>query len=198
MTFYYAVEDALSASVAKRILSHVFGTELSMSSLGPQRGNQPLRAKIRNYSELAVRYPVIVLTDLDSTVCPPRLVQAWFGRTEIPSKLVFRVAVREIEAWVMADRHAFARFLGISPDLIVRNPETLADPKSELISVARGAKRKVREMIVPESGSRAAIGREYNEALCEFVDNHWDPDAASNSAPSLSRALDRLRQVNYG
>ena len=42
--------------------------------------------------------------------------------------LCFRVAVREMETWLLADREAAARFLSVPGSRIPQDPETVANP----------------------------------------------------------------------
>jgi hypothetical protein len=195
MRVFYAVEDALSAALVRRIAAHAIGGDVDLRPLGPQRGNSHLRSNLRKYCQLAQMYPVILVTDLDGGFCAPKLVNEWLDQLVVPSTLIFRVAVREAESWVMADRSGFSSFLGVSPTKIAAEPEILPDPKAVLLHIARQAKRKVREMIVPEPNSNASIGREYNDALCDFVQTSWNIIAASESSPSLRRAIVRIQST---
>ena len=57
--------------------------------------------------------PSLVITDLDRTLCAPSLVRQCAGITadkplSLPDDFFFRVAVRAIEAWIMADRKELA------------------------------------------------------------------------------------------
>lgn len=104
-----------------------------------------------------------------------------------------RVAVREVEAWLLADREAFAEFLGISVTLIPQDVDAIADPKQKLINLARKSKNKtLREGIVPNSKTTAKIGRDYNGQLIPFVKQIWKVDSAIPNSSSLERAMKAL------
>ncbi len=141
----------------------------------------------------------LILTDLDRAECPAALIRDWFfsGRNDapaLPKQVIFRVAVREVEAWLMADREGFAKFLGISPANFNAAPETLADPKKFLLDViGRKTGKKWTWDMLPTG--RARIGSGYNAGLCAFIRNHWSIDRACSKAPSLQRAVDALARV---
>ena len=69
---------------------------------------------MKRFNHGAKGTPFILLTDLDKNECAPMLIQEWLTDPLHPN-LIFRVAVHEVEAWILADREAFAPFLGISP-----------------------------------------------------------------------------------
>lgn len=55
--------------------------------------------------------------------------------------MCFRIAVREVEAWLLADAEQAAGFLAVPLARIPAEPETLPDPKATLIALA-GRSRK--------------------------------------------------------
>ena len=110
--------------------------------------------------------------------------------------MLFRVAVRETEAWLLADRQGFAQFSGVPLHRIPENPEMLADPQMSLLNlVKKYGKRTVKADILPERGSAARVGLVYNQALCSFVQESWSPDRAAKVAGSLNRTRRRLREM---
>ena len=73
--------------------------------------------------------------------------------------------------------------------------EQLANPKQTLIELAdRSRSAGIREQIVPRKGSTAKIGPSYNLCLSKFVQDKWRAEIAAENAPSLARALRRLRE----
>jgi len=133
--------------------------------------------------------PHIVLTDLDMGECAPTLLNEWLL---VPAhhNLLFRVAVREVESWVLADRDRFAKFIGIRKTLVPVNADAIDDPKSCLINLTRKSrKRNLREDIVPIEGSTAKQGPDYNGRLISFVEEFWNPYEAMHNSPSLERAI---------
>lgn len=190
-----AVEDLLSESVSNRLIRES-GGKFSMGTTFGRSGYGYLRKTIRGWNAAARSRPIFVLTDLDDEECPASLTAAWLGCAPHPN-LLFRVAVREVEAWLLADREALASFLSV-PKRFLRSapaghPESFADPKATLIELCRhSSSREIKQRIVPAAGSTAQIGREYNACLAEFVETVWRPGEARKHAVSLDRALRRL------
>ena len=187
-----AVEDRLSEAVATKILEK-FSIEI-IERIGFQ-GKSHLERKTPEFNRAASGITVFMLTDLDSPRdCPPGLIRSWIKGSLNP-KFFFRVAVMEVESWVMADRIGFAAFLSIPLHRIPLSTDDILNPKEFLISLARRSKRKtVREALVPTQGSTLSIGNQYNTLLSEFVREHWDLERAAAVSPSLKRTLDRLAQ----
>ena len=90
----------------------------------------------------------VVLTDLDSPRdCPPGLVYSWI-KGPLNPRFLFRVAVMEVESWVMADRAGFAAFLSIPLHRIPSPTDDILNPKEFLVSLARKSqKKRVREAL---------------------------------------------------
>ncbi|MBT3200073.1 MAG: hypothetical protein HN350_09170 [Phycisphaerales bacterium] len=143
---------------------------------------------------------IFILTDLDTTDCPPTLIRDWFNVPQnqpiaLPPKLVFRVPVREVESWLLADRDALANFMGIPKANFSNKPDELPDTKQHLLNVIsdKGRKKWHKDML-PQSPT-ASIGPLYNEKLCEFICEKWDPARASANSPSLARAIAALKRL---
>jgi hypothetical protein len=112
--------------------------------------------------------------------------------------LIFRVAVREVEAWLLAHRSGFASFLGISRELVPTDVESLPDPKRTLISLARRSKRsELRKSIVPPHGSNRGQGPDYNGKLIDFVESLWAPSQAVGNSNSLMRTVQAIRSFKH-
>ena len=192
-----AIEDRLSDAVATKILEK-FGIEI-VKRIGFQ-GKSDLERKARELNRAANGITVFMLTDLDSPRdCPPRLVRSWIRGTLNP-KFFFRVAVMEVESWVMADRIGFAGFLSVPLHRIPSPTDNILNPKEFLVSLARRSRKKaIREALIPAQGATLSVGNEYNTLLSEFVQDHWDLERAASASPSLKRTLDRLdREKNSG
>lgn len=186
------VEDVLSLALMEKILEH---TGRGYSVLRPlvERGAGNIRKSINKYINASRAMPHVVLTDLDQIRCAPLLRQQW-GVAELPKTMLFRVAVRESEAWVLADRTGFADFASLPVNKVPAVPEALVDPKQELVNLVRRSRNKrLAAELVPAQGSAVSIGPLYNERLGQFVRELWDVDAAMENSPSLKRAVIRLR-----
>ena len=149
-----AIEDDLSDAVVRKILQQS-NNSIEIRHPYAQRGFGYLKKNIRSFNHAAGITPFLVLTDLDTAQCPPSLIKEWLPCKKHPN-LIFRVAVREVEAWLMADRNNFARYLGIAKERIPLDAESIEDPKRRLIELAKKSrKRYIRESIVPSSKSGA-------------------------------------------
>lgn len=192
MTVSCAVEGDLDAIVARKLLSHV---DLSCGPIYGGEGKAAIKRSIRGYACGAKQSPWFVLVDLDNDhVCASTLVTEWLP--EVPELMSFRVAVREIESWLLADRAGIASFLSVSVARVPRNPDELSRPKASMLSIAgRSRTRAIREGVPPRPGSGRTIGPTYVTELSRFVQQRWDVDAASNVSPSLERCVAGLRAL---
>lgn len=186
-----AVEDELSGAVMSRLIAFS-GRQFVIDRIINARGYGQLKAGIAKYRLASRVLPHVLLTDLDRSPCPPALLDSW-GARNLPSQLLLRIAVREVEAWLLADREGLADFLHIDVNKMPHAPEQEKDPKQKLINLARKSKkRRMAQEIVPEPGSSAPIGPLYNKHFVDFVNSRWNIEQASANAPSLARALSRL------
>lgn len=187
-----AVEDRLSEVVASRLLEESAVDYILVNCLC-RGGFGYLKKNINKYNQAALHQRFFVLTDLDNPgLCPQALIDSWLTFPKNP-ELIFRVAVVEVESWLLADREAFSDFARVSVNLIPNDVEAIPDPKACLVSLARrSAVRSIREDLVPVSGSTSKQGPNYNNRLGEYIRTHWRPHVASQSAGSLSRCIAAL------
>ena len=194
-----ATEDELSEAVGKRLLSEVeYLVEASL--LLRRNGYGYLRSGLKKWCEIASQQPVVLLTDLDRYVCPSELIRDWFGNVVRPNGLIFRIAVREIESWLLADHDAIRELIG-QRGRLPTDPDALVDPKGKLLALAKNASKDVRLDLVKEAGAIALQGIGYNARLTDFVSNVWNPERAAGRSASLRRAREKLRdfaEVAYG
>lgn len=188
-----ATEDPLSEAVGIRLLSEI-EYPLEVSLLLRRQGNGYLRSNLRKWCDLATRQPVVLLTDLDRYACPAELVRDWFGNAVPPNRLIFRVAVREVESWLLADHEAMRELIGQKGKLPT-DPDSLSDPKATLLSLAKNANKDVRLDLIRQEGAVASQGVGYNARLTDLVSRVWDPERAANRSASLRRARERLREL---
>jgi hypothetical protein len=184
-------EDALTESLALKVLETI-PIQYAARTVYNRGGNGYLRQTINGFNNAAKGVPFLVGTDLDRYDCPPALIDDWLRRPKHHNLLIC-VAVREAEAWVLADRGSFAAFLGISVENVPKDVEALADPKATLIQLARRSrKRQLRDDICPRPRSTSRIGPNYNARLGTFVSESWNPTAARLNSQSLNGAMNRL------
>jgi hypothetical protein len=179
-------------AVLRRLIREAGGT------VGPiygRNGKGQLRKHLHAYNQAAQLSPWVVLIDLDrdDECAPPFCLTCLPGPS---ARMCFRVVVREIEAWLMADREKLARFLSISPARVPRNPEGIDDPKRAMVDLARHSRRReIREDLVPGPGSGRQVWPAYASRLIEFIDTHWRPEVAASKADSLFRCRQRLQEL---
>lgn len=186
-----AVEDPLSESVLRRLTAHV-GRGYAIGAAYNRGGNGYLKRCIRGWNQAAKGRPLILLTDLDQGDCPQALMRDWLPVPRHPN-LLFRVAVREVEAWLLSDRINLAHFLRCSVTRIPTDPENLPDPKVSLVNLATSSRSTdIRDRLVPRRGHTAKQGPDYNACLAEFVQDRWDIAAACLNSKSLRQTVNRL------
>lgn len=202
---YSWVEDAPSASVLRKLVAvrnsrHDVQLRFRDGFPAIMHGNGRLKAKCPSFVQLALHDSYsLVLTDLDDEACVVTMIRKWFGMHEdvplaLPRQCLFRVAIREVEAWLLADRAAWAEYTHIPAANFSSKPDELDDPKSHILNIVRRkGSRKLQQIMLPESHAR--IGPGYNDFLCDFVDNLWVPDRAARNSPSLSRTIQALDNV---
>jgi len=154
-----------------------------------------IKKNISGFNEAARGCPFFVLTDLDAVDCAPTLIDDWLGESAHPN-LIFRIAVREVEAWLLADVEGFSKFTGISEANFRANTEEIVDPKAELLQLVKRCRiRKIKEDILPKN-EFAAVGPNYNGRLGEFVMKYWSISRAAKRSDSLKRAILHLANFN--
>ncbi len=190
-----AVEDALSEMVLRKILRES-PKPFVVSACFCRGGFGYLKKNIRGFNHAARSVPFLMLADLDQADCPPGMLEEWLPLAK-HHKFLFRIAVREVEAWLLAHREAFADFLGIQPRLIPLEVDAIVDPKRLLISLAKKSKKRhVREGIVPSQQSTAQIGPDYNGQLSFYVEKFWKTAKAAQNSPSLQHTVSAIADFN--
>jgi len=190
-----AVEGRVDEALVKRLISEAGGIP---GGVYGRNGKLPLRARINAYNSSARFRPWIVIVDLNHEAdCAPDLCRAWLPTRSL--KLCFRVAVREAEAWLLADRERISKFLSISKARIPLNPELEENPKQMMVNLAAHSRRRnIREDMVPRPGSGGDVGPAYTSRLIEFISapqGGWRPDIASTYSESLKRCIECLRRL---
>jgi hypothetical protein len=161
-----------------------------------KRGRAHLEQNLPRFNRASAYQPFIVLADLDRDDCPPSLVRRWLPQGTHPN-MILRIAVREVESWLLADRESFAGFLGVSVAKVPTQPDNETDPKLYIVSLARRSRyKKLREGVAPFSGSTSRVGKNYVGQLTRFILSQWSAERARHHSPSLNRALDALQHFS--
>jgi len=160
----------------------------------PCRGNGKIKRQIRAYNNASQFGYYFIITDLDDNECAPSLIRDWLPEQQ-NSQLLLRIAVREIESWLLADRTNFASFFSISQQLIPFNPDNEVNPKHTVISLAKRSRRRdIREAIVPID-DYAKIGPRYNIKLQNYIQNNWCINSARKNSKSLENTIKSLEKI---
>lgn len=187
------VEDRLSEAIARRLLRGC-SNNFHLGTVFQKGGFGYLRRMAPAFNNAAKGIPFLLLTDLDTGNCAPDIINEWLPKGVHPN-LLFRVAIREVEAWILADCESLSRFLGLRNAFNVDDPDLLENPKAYLIDLARHSpRREIRDDIVPRRNSTSRIGPNYNGRLSIFVEYHWQPLAAAVRSKSLAKSLLRLAE----
>lgn len=183
----------------ERVLTKIINTYtpgLVINTCFGKRGIAYIREKAHGFAKTASsQSPYICLIDLDREDCPLKVIGDCLpdGGHDF---FVLRVAVKEVEAWLLADAHNMARFLSAPSDKIPRYPDQCADPKRDLIDLARRhGNTKLKRNLVPDEGSSAKVGRSYGSEIDRFIIEHWDIAAAQENSPSLRRAIAAVQRL---
>ena len=190
---FLAVEDELSEHVARKVLQSVSPLFKIHQVLGGN-GFTYLKKNIEKFNQIARSIPFLLITDLDAADCPPTLLQEW-GSDDLHSNFILRIAVREIESWILADRCGFSEYFKISKVNVPKEPDEIMDPKQYLVNIIRKKCRKkiIKEDIVPPKGATSNQGPGYNIRMGDFVYSGWNPVKAQENSVSLNGAIKRLK-----
>ena len=194
---YIASEDLLSRSVAEKIIK-ICRPDFSPYPIGPDRGKSAVLKKLPDYNKSAVGRIFFVVVDLDNERCVVDFIKKCVHRTPLNKGLLFRIAVREIESWLLADRIGFSHHFKIPKQKLPENPDSLEDPKQFLVNtIQRYCKSKNhKENIVPQKTTGAVVGPAYNLSLIQFIESDWNVERAGQNSSSLKRAVKALKSLS--
>lgn len=187
-----ATEDQLSEAIALRLIADIPTPHFIQHKLR-KTGNGYLRSKMGSWYQMAQHQVMLVLTDLDRANCLVEFRDQWLINAP-PQNLLLRIAVREVESWVLADHVAMRALIG-AKGVLPAAPDELADPKQSLLKLAKSAPKPIREDLLKTIDGNLAQGLGYNARLTAWVNSEWSPQRAAERSPSLARARLRLNEV---
>ncbi len=186
------VEDQLHEAILKKIFKYL-RNGIEINTVYGLRGKDYIKNKIKNYNLASKIIPYVILTDLDTNVCPPTLLKEWID-FEITENFIFRIAVKEAEAWLIGDKINFSKFMGISSAKIKGNSEHINNPKEYIGELAKQSMRKeIRDSLIPQG--TAKVGKTYNTTMVNFVFSQWRVEIARSENHSLDRAVRKLETI---
>lgn len=184
-------EDELSGAIIHKALAHCH-CKIPVDRTIITHGNTKLLKDFNKYKSASRVYPHLVLTDLDNFKCVIDFLNYW-KLSNIPNDLIFSIAVREVESWLLADKKGLSSYLKTDSSKFPLHPELEKDPKRTLVNLARKSRiHRIAQGMVPEYKSSAPIGPLYNLYLIEFVNHHWDIDTAQLHSQSLRRFIRKM------
>lgn len=190
-----AVEGPADEAAFRRIVA---SRGVDVARVQVQGGKPGLRRALPGYHAAARWAPWPVLVDLDQDfVCAPALVRDWLPAPN--PHMYFRVVVRQIESWLLADGERFSTFFSVPRALLPHDPDAAADAKAALLALIRRSRRKaIREDMLPRPGSGRRVGPAYTSRLIEYAtdrDRGWRPDAGAARSASLAKCLARIEAM---
>ncbi|OGQ24763.1 MAG: hypothetical protein A2138_20385 [Deltaproteobacteria bacterium RBG_16_71_12] len=188
---YIVVEGASDVEIAVKLARHVgFEPRPPITTVG----SAAMHRRLSEFNRAAASLPWFVLRDLDTHSCAANLVRELLPR---PRRLMsLRIAVREMESWVLADREQVAAWLKVPVTKVPNDSDGLPDPKATLINLARQSKvRSLREGLVPEPGLSSTVGKLYPSQIARFVREAWRLDVAVKRSDSCRRAVAALHAL---
>ena len=188
-----ATEDELSEAIALRLIEelkkpHYVAHKLRRGGFGY------LRSKMDSWVQMSQYQIMLVLTDLDHAKCLVEYRDEWLPHKTLPANLVFRIAVREVESWVLADHHGMRKLIG-TKGVLPKDPDQLVDPKQTLLGIAKLAPKNLRNDLMRNVDGHLQPGLGYNAQLTQWIKTSWSPERAAERSPSLARARKRLQEA---
>ena len=191
-----AVEGITDEAVLRRVCTFI---GVPLGNVYGRYGKSYILAKLNGYNNSAQFRHWVVLLDLDNDgLCAPDVLARWLPT---PSRLMrLRVAVREVEAWLLADPERLGKHLSVSAAEIPANPDDVIDPKRFMVELARRSRRRsIRQDMLPAVGSGQAVGPAYVSRMIEFIQDDktgWRPEVAARKSDSLRRCISAISELS--
>jgi hypothetical protein len=189
-----AVEGIVDQAVVQRLIDEA---GLSIYSVYGFKGKSFLKQRIAAFNNAGRFNPWLVLVDLDNCDCAPRLRLKWLADCSRFRR--FRIAVRSVESWLMADPDTLSAFLHVRRTSVPVHPDALENPKLSLVNLARHSTRTdIRKDMVPRPTSSSKVGPAYASRLIEYVSDRdcgWRHAQAASASESLRRCRASLRTL---
>jgi hypothetical protein len=183
-------EADLDAAILEYLMQRC-GIDTNQFVFIPTGGKSKLDRRLAEANRSARALSVIVLRDMDfDACCPGELVEKLVRRRN--AGLLIRIAVREIEAWLLADRDGFGSFMGVASNRIPEQTDNIGSPKDLVLSLAWHSKKSGIRADMVDITDINQEGPAYAERLLEFAWFHWSVDDAAERNISLRRCLSRL------
>jgi Domain of unknown function (DUF4276) len=200
-----AVEDRLSETMLRLLLSRAKGKPIVSKSypvskgweknIGPS-GYGYIKKSLPAFNAASAIIPFVILVDADTRPCPRETIKSWLGDETQNPNLVIRIAIREVEAWLLADRSGIADFLAIPESCVPLDPSRIKDPKRYLSRLAARSRRKeIRQDLARAPGTRSKTGPFFSQSLQYFTKNLWNISVARLHSADLNRTIVALDKI---
>lgn len=185
----------MTKAAARKIVS-ILGLQVGKTII--KKGITAIDKSMQQIISWSKREYVLLLVDFDRPSrkypCPVARINGWFQDSPCPEKLFARLAVNEVEAWLLADDDNMKKFLGVK-SIKVRNADDIANPKKYLIELASKRNKFFKIGFIKRGKDGIDRGVAYNKILSEWIESEWSPCNASLHSPSLKRAIKRLQDL---
>lgn len=161
-----------------------------------RRGKSFVDQRLAAWNTAAQWQPWLVLRDLDQDAeCAGALRESLVPR--LANFMCFRIAVPEVENWLLADHDGCITHLGFRDHDIPEVIDEIVEPKQILLqAAAKSANEDIRDgVVVRPRGGKLEEGDNYNALLSAFVTRNWRPRIAATRCNSLRRARIRLAEL---
>jgi hypothetical protein len=191
-----AVEGETDEPYAQRV---VIAAGLFVDRTIVLHGHGNLDNRVARWCQPSNRRPMLVVRDLDPTFsagCAPAVIRRLSGNGPHSSTTIVRIAERELEAWLLADREGLATYFHLRAGDVPSTPDEESDPKRTLVNLCRkSSSSRVRRGMVPSSQSGREVGPEFTGLVLTFGSTVWDVQRARSASPSLDRAVVSLERL---
>lgn len=198
MIVNYVVEGESDRYVGERLLQQA---GLDAGHCVVKKGTANLDPDVGKFNEAAKKSGRwLVLRDTDGK-CPVELRNRLLSNVAMIQRgFMLRLAHVEVESWLMADISAFARYFGVSQDILHLDPESFQDPKERILAICKRSRlRAIREEVVEHGpDGQLRTGPLYVQHIQDFSREEWTPSEGSAHSQSLERALTRLKAWGGG
>ena len=191
-------EESLCCALGSRLVAHALpGWTLATEPIDT-KGVTTLIAHLPRYAGITRHGPaVLCIADTDNA-CPVD----WL-RNHLPKsasrRFLLRLAVREAESWLLADRQAMTAHFRVPVARLPNSPDACDDPKQILLDLLNQfAPASLRRDMVVSTAGQPGRGSGYNAGLRQFVREVWQPERAAGQSASLRRAMARLSELAVG
>lgn len=156
------------------------------------KGKPYIDQRLQAFNRAAAYGDWLVVRDLDADAeCAAALARRLLPHPTTGMR--FRIAVRQLEAWLLADVEGIVEYFRVRRHHVPADPDGLPNPKRALVALARrSSSRAIREEMAPEPGTTAIVGPGFVGRIIEFSRSHWSWSRAASRSDSLRRCIARI------